>query len=150
MTKDEIQEILHELELDYEAEPTLIYLFYVLPDGRVNNFSISMRRGGHLNDRQLECLMRNEYPASRQGSVTHVERPEKTPENVEWLDANDVCRLLHISSRTLRRWTRRGLFTASVIDRRIYYSRTEINHVLTSNIVLENGRIDNPGLKETP
>ena len=44
MTKEELQEILHDLELDYEAEPTLIYLFYVTPEGKVNNFSISMRR----------------------------------------------------------------------------------------------------------
>ena len=60
MTKEELQEILHELELDYEAEPTLIYLFYSTPDGRVNNFSISVRRGRRLSDRQLERLMRRE------------------------------------------------------------------------------------------
>ena len=45
MTKEALQEILHVLELDYEAEPTMVYVFYATPDGRVNNFSISMRRG---------------------------------------------------------------------------------------------------------
>lgn len=148
MTKEELQEILHDLELDYEAEPTLIYLFYVLPDGRVNNFSISMRRGGHLNDQQLERLMRKEYPATRQGALIHTERPEKVPENTEWLDTTEVCQLLHISDRTLRKWKERGLFHPSEVEgsRKLYYNRNEINRVLASNIVQENGRIDKTAL----
>ena len=142
MTKEELQEILHELELDYEAEPTLIYLFYTTPDGRVNNFSISMRHGGHLTDQQLERLMRREYPASRQGMVIHAERPEATPDNVEWLDTADVCRMLHISRKTLWKWTRRGLFTPSRVEGKIFYSRTEINNVIADNLLQENGRVD--------
>ncbi len=142
MTKEELQVILHDLELDYEAEPTLIYLFYITPDGRVNNFSISMRRGGHLNDRQLERLMRREYPASRQGTLIHTERPEATPDNVEWLDTADVCRMLHISRKTLWKWTKRGLFTPSKVEGKIFYSRTEINNVIASNLLQENGRVD--------
>lgn len=148
MTKEEIQEILRNLELDYEAEPTLIYLFYLTPDGRVNNFSISMRRGGHLNDKQLEKIMRREYPATRQGTLIHTERPEATPENVEWLDTVEVCRLLHISERTLRTWRRRGLFHPTIPEgsRKLYYNRSEINHVLASNAIQENGRIDKTAL----
>ena len=142
MTKEELQEILHDLELDYEAEPTLIYLFYITPDGRVNNFSISMHRGGHLNDRQLERLMRREYPATRQGTLIHAERPEATPDNVEWLDTADVCRMLHISRKTLWKWTKRGLFTPSKVEGKIFYSRTEINNVIASNLLQENGRVD--------
>ena len=146
MTKEELQEILHELELDYEAEPTLIYLFYTTPDGRVNNFSISMRRGGHLTNRQLERLMRREYPATRQGMVLHTERPEATPDNVEWLDTADVCRLLHISRKTLWKWTRQGLFTASKVEGKVFYSRTEINGVIADNLLQENGRVDKTAL----
>ena len=148
LTKEELQEILHELELDYEAEPTLIYLFYQTPDGRVNNFSISMRRGGHLNDRQLERLMRSQYPATRQCTLIHTERPEATPDNVEWLDTVEVCRMLHISDRTLRKWKERGLFHPATVDgsRKLYYSRSEINRVLASNIIQENGRVDKTSL----
>ena len=148
MTKEELQEILHELELDYEAEPTLIYLFYQTPDGRVNNFSISMRRGGHLNDRQLERLMRCQYPATRECTVIHTERPEATPQYAEWIDSNDVCRLLHISRKTLWKWTKRGLFTPSKVEGRVFYSRTEIDNVIASNLRQENGRMDKSALQE--
>ena len=148
MTKEELQEILHDLELDYEAEPTLIYLFYVTPDGKVNNFSISVRRGGHLDDRQLERLMRREYPASRQGTLIHTERPDSTPDDKEWLDVNEACRMLHISRKTLWKWTKRGLFTPSKVEGMVYYSRTEINDVITSNLVQENGRMDKTSLVE--
>ena len=135
MTKEEMQEILRDLELDYEAEPTLIYLFYVTPDGKVNNFSISLRRGGHLSDRQLERLMRREYPATRQGTVIHTERPGWIS-RTEWMDVTEVCNMLHISERTLR---------TSTIDggRKLYFKREEIDRVLESNAVQENGRIDN-------
>lgn len=148
MTKEELQEILHELELDYEAEPTLIYLFYSTPDGRVNNFSISVRRGRRLSDRQLERLMRREYPATRQGTVIHTERPEWRP-STEWVDVTDVCNILHISNRTLRRWTERGLFHPTLMDggRKLYFKRDEIDRVLESNAVQENGRIDATALE---
>jgi hypothetical protein len=146
MTKEELQEILHELELDYEAEPTLIYLFYITPDGRVNNFSISVRRGGHLNDRQLEHLMRNQYPATRQSTVIHSERPESTPDDKEWLDTCEACRMLHISRKTLWKWTKRGLFTPAKVEGMVYYSRTEIHNVIVSNLVQENGRVDRTAL----
>ena len=36
MTKEELEDILHVLGLDYEAEANQIYVFYVLPDGRVS------------------------------------------------------------------------------------------------------------------
>jgi predicted DNA-binding transcriptional regulator AlpA len=148
MTKEELQEILHELELDYEAEPTLIFLFYTTPDGRVNNFSISVRRGGHLSDRQLERLIRREYPATRQGVLFHAERPESTPDDKEWLDVSEACRMLHISRKTLWKWTKRGLFTPSKVEGMVYYSRTEINDVITSNLMQENGRVDKTALDE--
>ena len=115
MTKEEMQEILRDLELDYEAEPTLIYLFYVTPDGKVNNFSISLRRGGHLSDRQLERLMRREYPATRQGTVIHTERPGWIS-RTEWMDVTEVCNMLHISERPCGNGQAKGLFT-SVDDR---------------------------------
>lgn len=151
MTKEELQEILHDLELDYEAEPTLIYLFYRLPDGRINNFSISVRSGGHMTDQQLERLMRKECPSTRQATVMHVERPEVVPDDLVWLDTVEVCRLLHISDRTLRKWTARGLFHPTTMEgcRKLFYNRNEINHVLASNIVQENGRIDLASLPET-
>lgn len=149
MTKEELQEILHDLELDYEAEPTLIYLFYVTPEGKVNNFSISMRRGGHLNDKQLERLMRSQYPATRGCRVIHTERPEATPQQMEWLDTNDVCRLLHISRKTLWKWSKRGLFTPSKVEGKVFYSRTEIDSVIASNFLQENGRMDRTALRES-
>ena len=146
MTKEEWEDLLHVLGLDYEAEASLIYLFYVTPDGFVRNFSISVNRGSKMNDKQLEQLMREQYPSTRSGALLHVERPG-TPQS-QWLDIADVCGMLHISRKTLRNWTRRGLFSPSVIGGRIYYSLNEINHVLTSNVIQENGRLDNSHLAD--
>ena len=152
MTKEALQEILHILELDYEAEPTLVYVFYAMPDGRVNNFSISVRRGSDMSRQQLTKLMHKEYPATREGDIIAVEKPGDWKPMVEWLDTTEVCRLLHISIRTLRHWTRRGLFETSVIDRHIYYNRANINKVIAARAVTENGRIDSSCLyeKKTP
>ena len=141
MTKEEMQKILQILELDYEAEPTLVYVFFERPDGRVDNFSISVRRGSQMSNRQLEELMRREYPATRKSRVVAVDRPDYVPP-VEWLEANDVRRMLHVSERTLRNWTRRGFFHPTQIARRIYYSRDEVEEVLRHNAILDNGRFD--------
>lgn len=143
MTKEELQGLLHILELDYEAEPTLIYLFYTTPDGKVNNFSISVRRGGTMSDTRLEELMRREYPSTRQGTLVAVERPEPVS-TTEWLDTTDVCQILHISIRTLKRWTARGLFRPVRMEgcRRNFFLRSDIDQVLKNNTVMENGRID--------
>lgn len=141
MTKEEMQKILQILELDYEAEPTLVYVFIERPDGRVDNFSISVRHGNQMSDRQLEELMRREYPATRQCRVVAVDRPDIVPV-VDWLEVTEVCRMLHVSVRTLRNWTRRGYFHPTQIGRRIYYSRDEVETVLQSNAILDNGRID--------
>lgn len=150
MTKEALQEILHTLELDYEAEPSLVYVFYALPDGRVNNFSISIRRGSTMSRRQLESLMHREYPATREGTVVAVEKPRDWKPMVDWLDTAEVCRLLHITDRTLRTWTRSGLFHPSRMEgsRKKYYMRSEIDRVLESNAIQENGKIDRTILTE--
>lgn len=152
MTKETLQEILHILELDYEAEPTLAYVFYRTPDGQVNNFSISIRHGGgKLSDEQLQELMHREYPSSRGCATIAVERPHVRKPLSEWLDVNEVCQMLHISDRTLRSWTHRGLFHPSIPEggRKKYYRRSEIDHVLEANAIQENGRLDQTALVET-
>ena len=149
MTKEALQEILHVLELDYEAEPTLVYVFYALPDGRVDNFSISVHSGRSMTDNEIVNIMRREYPATRDAKVISVERPEQQPpkpRKEEWLDANEVCKMLHISRRTLKRWTDRGLFIASQMGDRLYYSRDEIDRALRANIISESGRVDTIGI----
>lgn len=140
MNKEELEDLLHVLGLDYEAEPSLIYLFYATPDGRVNNYSISVRRGDSMNDHELEQLMRREHPATRDSELVYVDRP-----NVPlcpWLDTTEVCNMLHINPRTLRRWTARGLFHPSMVGGRQYYNINEINAVMAANVVTENGHID--------
>lgn len=143
MTKEALQEILHVLDLDYETEPTLVYLFYETPDGRVNNFSISVRQGGKMSRKKLEELMRREYPATREGRVLAMEKPTDWKPMVEWLDTVEVCRLLHISRKTLWKWTKARLLTPSKVNNgKVYYDRSEIDRLLRSNAIDENGRLD--------
>lgn len=151
MTKEELEDVLHVLGLDYEPEANQIYVFYVLPDGRVDNFSLSVRCGAGMNDNEILTLMRREYPATRQGRVVAMERPDGTRhfEQVrrDWVDVNTVCQMLGVSRKTLRKWTTRGLFHASHVGDRIYYERDEVDRVMRANLVQENGRIDNVGAK---
>lgn len=149
MTKDELEDVLHVLGLDYEPEANQIYVFYVRHDGRVDNFSLNVRRGSGMSDSEILTLMRREYPATRQGEVTAVERPHgmRRVEQVQrdWIVVNTVCEMLGVSRKTLRKWTAKGLFHASHVGDRIFYERAEIDRVMRANLVQENGRIDGVG-----
>lgn len=147
MTNEELKQIMDILELDYEAPIPLIYVFYRLPDGRINNYSISVHQGNKMSDQKLVELMRHSSPTLRQTEVLAVDRPDWMPPE-EWLDVPDVCRLLRVSSRTLRTWTRRGLFHPSQIGKCLYYSRNEVEDVIRRNAILDNGRLDNTVLEK--
>ena len=152
MTKEELNEILRTLEIDVDAPANQIYVFFVRSDGRVDNFSISVRHGRAMSNGDIEELMRREYPSTREGTVMAVERPHghvdiKAQEHSElpkeeWLDTVDVCQMLKISRRTLQRWTRKGLFRKVKMEDRNYYSRHDIDEVMRKNMVQENGHID--------
>lgn len=140
MTKQEIENLLHVLGLDYEAEPSLIYVFYATADGRIDNFSISVRRGRSMSDEEITGLMAHEYPATRGGRIVGIERQEGR--FVEWLDHIDVCRMLKISYRTLQRLVKRGVLKPMRIGRRMYFDHREIDCAIRANMIQENGRVD--------
>ena len=50
--------------------------------------------------------------------------------NDEWMDGEQVCRYLGISGRTLQRLRSDHVITYSAINRKLYYSLTEIRRVL--------------------
>ena len=153
ITKDELEDILHALDLDYEAEASLLYVFYVRPDGLVDNFSVSISRGRSMSDREVVELMRREYPATRDASVLSVERPKKgaykaappTPP-AEWVDTADLCRMLHISPRTVRYWSRKGYLHPHSLGRKLYFDRGEVDALLRSNFHNEDGYADKTAL----
>ncbi len=148
ITHDEMQSILHELGLDYEAEPSMIYLFIERPDGRIDNFSIGVRRGRELSDSGIVDLMHREYPATRQAAVVAMERPQEQLQHDEWLTVRAACDMLQVSARTLRNWAKKGYVLPHIIGGRVYYSHSQIDRLLKSNIVQENGRIDKSGAAE--
>ena len=144
MTKDELRAILHTLGLDYEPEASLLYIFYETPDGMVHNFSISIDSARLPNrrpmtDEQLADLMLD-YPDTRRGKIIAIERP--TGELTHWMDVFDVCRRLSTSRQSLRRWVKRGWLHPSRLGRRLYFDPDEVEHLLRSNIIQPNGRID--------
>lgn len=141
MTNEELKKILEILDLDYEKQPPMIYVFYRLPDGRINNYSISVRRGNKMSDEHLVDLMRRSSPSLRQTEVLGVERPDWVPP-VEWLDIPDVCRLLRISRKTLWKWTKKGILNAAKVEGRTYYDRADIDRMIRDNAIEENGRLD--------
>ncbi len=150
MDKKEMMRLLHELELDYEAQP-LVNVFWRGRDGQMHNFSVSQQLGARLDNMELARLMREQYPDTRGGRVEMVERPGSEPvwmpgEAVEWLDKQDVMALLHISEHTLKRWAGRGVFRRVKMGRHIYYDRRDIDRALRLNMVQEDGKIDKTAL----
>lgn len=55
--------------------------------------------------------------------------------NDEWMDGEQVCRYLGISGRTLQRLRSDHVITYSAINRKLYYSLTEIRRVLKERSV---------------
>lgn len=141
MTNEELKKILEILDLDYEKQPPMIYVFYRLPDGRINNYSISFHKGSKMSDEKLVGMMRRSSPSLRQTEVLGVERPDWVPP-VEWLDIPDVCRLLRISRKTLWKWTKKGILNAAKVEGRTYYDRADIDRMIRDNAIEENGRLD--------
>ncbi len=147
MTIEELREILHRLHLDGDARPQLIYLFYQTDDGLVNNLTISLRSARQRNRRpmtqqQLAGLM-EQYPDASGGKLLAVEHPAEGL--TRWIDATDVCQRLHTSRQTLRRWVARGLLHPSTMGRRQYFDPAEVEALLRSNILQDNGRADLTG-----
>lgn len=147
MTIEELRQLMHRLHLDADARPQLIYLFYVDDCGLVNNLSISLHSARQRNRQpmtaaQLAALMQ-QYPAARDVQLLALEHPQQGL--TRWLDVHDVCRLLHTTDKTLRRWTRQGLLHPSRTGRRLYYDSAEVDALLRSNIIQPNGRADLTG-----
>ena len=148
MTLDELKDLLRRLQLDYDAAPTLVYVFYQTADGLVNNFSISLRRarsrsGRPMTPEQLGALMQ-QYPAAAEGKIMAIEHPRQGLS--QWMDMADVCRRLHVSRRTLTRWQQRGLLHPTRIGRRLYFNTADIEALLRSHLIQENGRLDKTSL----
>ncbi|MBQ9417209.1 MAG: helix-turn-helix domain-containing protein [Bacteroidales bacterium] len=139
MNKQELKSILHTLGLDAECEPTVLYVFYRMPDGWVSNFSLSLREGERMSDEEVVELMRREYPATREAAPLAVERPEGVrwlP--TEWVDTADLCQWLKVSRRTVERWMSRGLIKGYRMGGRLYFSRSEVDRALIEGRVKQN------------
>lgn len=145
MTIKQLKEIMHQLHLDYDAQPSLVYVFYQTDDGLVNNFSISVQHARQRNRQpmtaaQLADLMQREYPATRQARLLAVEHPQQGL--TRWIDTADLCKQIHTTRRTLFRWRSQGLLHPSLMGNRLYYDLDEVEALLRSNVIQENGRAD--------
>lgn len=148
MNIETLRAMVEALDIDIEVQANLIYIFYVTPDGLVNNLSVSMKRaklkdGRRMSDADLAKLM-EEYPATRQGSVVAVERPRGNLHR--WVDREDVKQMLHTSTTTIRRWEELGLLTPSRLGKKVYYDTAEVDRMLRNNAIQENGRLDKTAL----
>lgn len=144
MTIEELRQIMHQLKLDFDSTPQLIYVFYQTPDGLVNNFSINIQHARQSNrrpmtDQQLASMLEERQPDSRGGRLLAVERPDAL---THWLDSAEVCQRLHTTRQTINRWARRGLLHPACMGNRNYYDANEVEALLRSNIIQENGRLD--------
>lgn len=54
----------------------------------------------------------------------------------DWIDNQDVMRILHISLRTLQTLRSNGTLSYSRINNKIYYRRQDIQNILADNYVM--------------
>lgn len=143
MNIQKLRKLLLELNLDTEVRPNLIYVFYMNEGGVINSFSISASRAKtfqrrFMNDAELVEVMQG-YPDAKNARILAVERPDKGL--TRWMEQHDVCHRLKTSRHSLYRWRRRGLLHPSRLGNRLYYDAEEVERLLVSNIIDENGRI---------
>ena len=143
---------MHDLHLDVEEQPRLIYVFYETDEGLVNNFSISLQSARRRNrqamsDEEIVGVMQ-QYPAARDARLLAVEHPQRGL--TRWLTQKEVIFRLSTSRNTLYRWVQRGLLHPSVINRRNYFDPNEVEAFLRSNIRQDNGRCDYTGAPRPP
>lgn len=135
---------MHQLHLDFDAEPTLIYIFYRTPEGLINNFSISLHAARQRNRQAMTAEqlgnVLGQYPAAADATVVATEHPREGMR--QWLDADTVSRRLHTSRRSLARWVQRGLLHPARMNRRLYFDAAEVDRMLADNIITDQGRID--------
>jgi 5-bromo-4-chloroindolyl phosphate hydrolysis protein len=60
---------------------------------------------------------------------------KKDPLNEKWLDNQDVCLILKISTRTLQTYRDKGILPFSQISNKIYYKASDIEKHLENNYV---------------
>lgn len=63
-----------------------------------------------------------------------VSKSEDNPLD-EWLDNQDVCQLLDLSYRSLQNYRDSGKIAYSMIDRKVYYKRSDVNKFLDSRTI---------------
>jgi hypothetical protein len=59
---------------------------------------------------------------------------EMTKTGLVWCDSDEVCKLLHVSKRTLNNYRVSGVIPFSKLGGRVYYRITDITEYLTNNI----------------
>jgi len=60
---------------------------------------------------------------------------KKDPLSEKWLDNQDVCMILKISTRTLQTYRDKGILPFSQISNKIYYKASDIEKHLEKNYV---------------
>lgn len=68
----------------------------------------------------------------------------------DWMDVADVMALLHVCQNTVYNLARRGILRKSRLGHRLYFRRSDIERILRSNMLLENGRIDRTAFLALP
>ena len=153
MKQNEIINLLRALGIDNPQQPNMLYLFYQTEEGYIRNLSISVRSAHLPNGRKMRpadlMALMDQYPEARDAKVVATEIPQRGI--TQWVDACDVREMLHTSKSSLQRWVRRGLLHPARVgkSKKLYFDRAEIDQLLRSNIIREDGRLDTTALPTT-
>jgi hypothetical protein len=64
---------------------------------------------------------------------TVEEKLDKKTNNNEWLDNQDVCQILKVTTRTLQNYRDQGLLSFSIIGSKILYRKVDVDQFLMDN-----------------
>lgn len=63
--------------------------------------------------------------------LMEIKQMQETVEPITWVDTDEVCKILNISSRTAQRYRSNGTIAYSLIGKKIFYARSEIMRLLS-------------------
>jgi len=75
--------------------------------------------------------------------LQHIEAKlaKPNPSRHDWLDPQEICRMLSISKRTLDSYREQGLLPYSKIGGKVFYRQIDIDEYLSNHITRKRGRL---------
>jgi len=67
--------------------------------------------------------------------IENLLKTEKPIFRFKWIEGSEVCRMMHISKRTLQNYRDNGILPHSIVGGKIFYNKDDINDLMQKNYI---------------